>query len=443
MQSDLFPPAPPAPAARRPLWADRRARFGLWVGGLSAAIIGALWLLSRPGVAGASVPRAPAEPPLVKTGGAFTRGTALFTVLRAASLSRPEAQRVADELRRVVDPRTLNEQDRYEIARSTAGAFHSLTIARKLKRFTVEAAPTGLVARAQDAPIAVKERSASGALNGSLWVSMQSSGLPPRVIVEFSDIFAWSMDFLTEPRTGDRFALTWEERRDPEGALVDVSITSARYEGPVAGRHTSVLFRNEHYDPEGHSLRKAFLHAPLSFRRISSGFSNRRLHPVLRVWRAHHGIDYAAATGTPVVSVGDGVVTFKGWKTAYGNCVQIRHNGTYTTWYGHFSGFARGLRTGQHVRQGQVIGYVGSTGYATGPHLDFRITKNGSFVNFLKLKFPPEKGVPGELRSAFAMVRDRRLAELEKLWADTPAVAARPDEDIPPPSLDKPEKNPA
>ena len=170
----------------------------------------------------------------------------------------------------------------------------------------------------------------------------------------------------------------------------------------------------EYFDAEGASLRRAFLHAPLNFRRISSGFTNRRFHPILRIWRPHHGTDYAAATGTPAVAVGDGVVFARGYEGGLGNVVKVRHNGTYSTYYGHLSRFAKGVNVGTRVRQGQVIGYVGSTGLSTGPHLHFEMIKNGTSVNFLTLKVPSVGSVPAERKRAFDEKRDKVLAPLEK-----------------------------
>ncbi|MBK8576099.1 MAG: M23 family metallopeptidase [Elusimicrobia bacterium] len=235
------------------------------------------------------------------------------------------------------------------------------------------------------------------------------------VIVELADIFAWDIDFLTETRDGDRFALSWEEERTPDRRLVSVKILGAIYLGKFTGSHTALRFMDEYYDAEGASLRRAFLHAPLNFRRISSGFTKRRFHPILRTWRPHHGTDYAAATGTPAVTVGDGVVFYRGYKGGLGNVVKVRHNGTYSTYYGHLSRFAKGIGAGTRVKQGQVIGYVGSTGLSTGPHLHFEMIKNGTSVNFLSLKVPSVGSVPAGHKQAFDQQQKRVIPPLEKM----------------------------
>jgi murein DD-endopeptidase MepM/ murein hydrolase activator NlpD len=181
--------------------------------------------------------------------------------------------------------------------------------------------------------------------------------------------------------------------------------------------HYAFLFDNEeefadYFDEDGRSLRKQLLKAPLSYTRISSSFSHRRYHPVLHHFSPHLGIDYAAPTGTPVMSTGDGTVIKASRTRANGNYIKVRHNQNYITYYLHLSRFAKGIRGGAKVKQGQVIGYVGSTGYATGPHLDYRVKKNGRFVNPRRIKLPPAKPVSEENMARFLELRDRWLVEL-------------------------------
>jgi murein DD-endopeptidase MepM/ murein hydrolase activator NlpD len=168
-----------------------------------------------------------------------------------------------------------------------------------------------------------------------------------------------------------------------------------------AFRYTDADGRTSYFDERGQSMRKAFLKAPLSFTRISSGYSNRRFHPILKRWRPHHGIDYAAPTGTPIRTIGDGVVTAKAYDKAAGRYVKIRHPRGYETVYNHMSRFGKSIRTGKQVKQGEVIGYVGTTGYATGPHLDFRVKRHGSYVNPLNMKSPPTNPVPAQEMARF------------------------------------------
>ncbi|MBI4397448.1 MAG: M23 family metallopeptidase [Elusimicrobia bacterium] len=395
-----------------------RYKFGFLTGGASLVLVIFLWMSSRTNgdlIAQENL-LAPAIPPPVVAAGNFPRGATLHDMLKKASLSAQRAHEVSQALARILDPRSLRDSDRYELVLTSVGLFQRLTVVRELQKYVVEATEgPALTASKQEIPVQTREAAGSGRLTSSLWEAMRGQGLDPQVIMEFADIFAWNVDFLTELREGDRYSLVWEERTTPDGAVAGRRVTAALFDGHYSGRHTALLLDGEYYSPEGDSLRKAFLHAPLNFRRISSGFTRKRFHPILRYFRPHLGTDYAAPTGTPVVSVGDGVVIFKGWKKAYGNFVQVRHNGTYTTCYGHFSRFAKGLRSGSRVKQGQVIGYVGATGYATGPHLDFRVIQNGRFVNFLKLKFPSDKKVAASQKAAFDELKAKRLPQLERL----------------------------
>ncbi len=399
-------------------------RLGLWVIALFLVAIVSLWYFSRGREQGGTpsplsfTPASKNATRFVLTAGSFTRGTRLFNVLRGASLSPKQSQDVVQTLSKLLDPRTLNEGDHYEVRHSTSGEFGSLSVVRKLERFVVEAAPvpgSTLAARKEAIPLTRTEKKAAGTLSDSLWTSLRGQGLDAGVIVELADIFAWDIDFLTETRDGDRWAMSWEEDRTPGGRLVNVKISGAIYSGKNTGHHTATRFMDEYFDAEGASLRRAFLHAPLNFRRISSGFTNRRFHPILRTWRPHHGTDYAAATGTPAVTVGDGTVFYRAYQGGLGNVVKVRHNGTYSSYYGHLSRFAKGVTAGTRVKQGQVIGFVGSTGLSTGPHLHFEMIKNGTSVNFLSLKVPSVGSVPPGRKKAFEEKRDKILPLLEKL----------------------------
>jgi len=232
-------------------------------------------------------------------------------------------------------------------------------------------------------------------ITGSIEDNLVSAIDSDILALELSDIFAWDIDFTTDLRKGDTFSLAVEELwRD--GRLVRYgSILAAEFVNDKRP-YKAYLFRTgdteAYYDADGDELRRPLLKAPLSYRRISSGFSLRRFHPVLKRYRPHLGVDYSAALGTPVSSVGDGTVLFAGRKGPNGNLVMIKHPGGYTTYYGHLHRISKGIRKGARVKQGQVIGKVGKTGRATGPHLDYRIKRNGSFINPLKLKLP--KGAP-------------------------------------------------
>jgi len=234
---------------------------------------------------------------------------------------------------------------------------------------------------------------AEGNIETTLWEAMVAQGIPEELVARLTDIFECQVDFLTEPRKGDSYRLVWESYSGEHGFRTEGEILSAMYRGKESGMNLAIFFKGQHFDDSGKSLVRQFLRAPLSYRRISSYFTRRRFHPILRYFRPHLGIDYAAGRGTPVVSIGDGTVIYRGWKGGFGNYVSIRHDSMYVSNYGHLSRFGKGIRNGTRVSKGQVIGYVGSTGLSTGPHLDFRVYKYGSPINYLRLKFPPMKSV--------------------------------------------------
>ncbi|MFC1679141.1 peptidoglycan DD-metalloendopeptidase family protein [Elusimicrobiota bacterium] len=349
----------------------------------------------------------------------------LYIVLEDNGLAEPELSRISLALERIVDPKRLRKGDEYVLTLSTAGAFRSLMVGRGLKRYYVVA--TGrerrrLVSRIVDIPVRPVKQSAKGTIHGSLWESMISDGISPAIIVTFADIFAWSIDFLTEPRDGDKYALAWTEDRTPDGTVIGRRILAAAYKGKETGLKNAVFFEGGYYDKEGKSLHRFFLRAPLQYRRISSFFSKRRFHPILRIHRPHNGIDYAAPTGTPVSNVADGTVIFAGWKGGYGRYVGIRHRHDYETGYGHLSKIAKNIRPGRRVRQGQVIGYVGKTGLATGPHLDFSIKESGKYVNFLRLKFRSASALNGSRRASFLSSTKELVRDIEQLLEQAGAI---------------------
>ncbi len=257
-----------------------------------------------------------------------------------------------------------------------------------------------------------------GEIKTSLYESMIEHCNSGQLAVEIAEIFAWDIDFLTECQAGDTFKILVEKLyRGDFYRWGDV--LAAVYEGEMLSTHTAVLFEdpggsNNYYDSEGRCLKKAFLRAPLDYKYISSQYTESRFHPILRIYRPHRAIDYAAPTGTPVVSIGSGTVISKYYdQGGYGNYVEIKHPNGYVTGYGHLSKFAQGLQTGQRVEQGEIIGYVGATGLATGPHLDFSISKDVQRFNFLDLEMPPASSVNVDYKDDFDMVRDNYLSILK------------------------------
>lgn len=253
-----------------------------------------------------------------------------------------------------------------------------------------------------------------GSVNSTLYESVLKYGESPMLVYKFADIFAWEIDFTTETQNGDSFFIFFD-KVFCDSQLIDYSnIVLARYKGRV-GDFYSIYFSDptgydDYYNLKGESLRKALLKSPLRYSTISSYFSKKRYHPILKVWRPHHGLDYAAPVGTPVSSIGDGVITFKGWRGGYGNLVEIRHKNNFKSRYGHLSRFAKGISQGKHVKMGELIGYVGSTGLSTGPHLHFELHKDGVAINPLTVKLPRAPSVKKEYLKEFERVRDSLLA---------------------------------
>ena len=245
--------------------------------------------------------------------------------------------------------------------------------------------------RASAKEVEYQRKYADVEISSSLWNDMTSSGASPLLILKLSDIYAWTVDFFGL-QDGDRFRMLYGQSLC-EGDVIAVDTVYYAVFSRDGHDVPAIMFDqgdggNLYWGAQGESLKKAFLKAPLQFTRISSGFSYARKHPVTGKIRPHTAIDYAAPTGTPVMSIGDGTVLSVGWAGGGGNTVKIRHNSSYVTSYMHLSRYARGLKVGQHVHQGQVIGYVGATGTATGPHLDFRVYKDGTAINPLKMESP-------------------------------------------------------
>lgn len=264
-------------------------------------------------------------------------------------------------------------------------------------------------------PIETLVKSASGVITSSLWNTLEAQALDYNLALTLSEIYAWSIDFYGLQK-GDKFRVIYEENFVYGKSIGIGRIFAAQF---VHNKEDFYAFRftqnNEeaYFDDKGKSLKKAFLKAPLKFNRISSQFSNARFHPVLKIYRPHHGVDYAAPTGTPVMSIADGTVIGKGYQAAGGgNFVKIKHNAVYTTSYMHLSKFGEGISTGVRVRQGQIIGYVGTTGLSSGPHLDFRVFFNGSPINPLTVKSPPTEPITEKNMPDYTVHRDSMMTKL-------------------------------
>ena len=335
---------------------------------------------------------------------------------------------VARQTRDVFDVRDIRSGKPYRVYRDDEGIAQYLVYRPDDVRYVVYNVQHPERSRIGERPIAVRWKAVSGTITRSLYESLSDHEAPIALALQLSEVFAWQVDFF-RLQPGDRYRIIYEERRVDgkrigPGAIIaatmhhrDTTYTGFRFDegnGP------------EYFDAEGNSLQRQLLKAPLRFSRISSGFSHRRLHPVLKTYRPHLGTDYAAPRGTPVRSVGDGRVEFAAYKGGNGNYVKVRHNGVYTTGYLHLSRIADGVRPGASVRQGDVIGFVGSTGLSTGPHLDYRVWKHGSPVNPVTIESPPTRPVSPAVR----MDHERHVAamrsDLTALTRPPMAVATDP-----------------
>jgi len=269
----------------------------------------------------------------------------------------------------------------------------------------------------------------AGTIDNSLFVAAQQAKLPENITMELAGIFGWDIDFALDIRHGDQFALLYEVlyldgERVGTGNILAAEFTN---NGKIyqAVRYTDQQGRTDYYSPDGHSMRKTFLRSPVAFSRISSRFSTGRKHPILNRIRAHKGVDYAAARGTPIKATGNGKIVLRGKKGGYGKTVVIKHGSNYSTLYAHLNSYTRGLRTGSRVQQGQIIGYVGSTGLATGPHLHYEFRVNGVHRNPLTVKLPDAAPLPGKYRQDFKLATENLLAQLELAKTQTVALQDR------------------
>jgi murein DD-endopeptidase MepM/ murein hydrolase activator NlpD len=269
--------------------------------------------------------------------------------------------------------------------------------------------------------VVILEKNIVGEIESNLSETIENLGISHELTNKFVDIFGWQVDF-QRLQKGDKFKLIYEEAQ-VEGVSVGIKEINAIYFEHSGSPYYAFPFDQgegtDYFDDEGKSLRKALLKYPIEFTRISSRYTMNRFHPVQKRWKAHLGTDFAAPTGTPIRSVGDGIIEEARYKSNNGNYVKVRHNGTYTTQYLHMSRIAEGVRAGTRVRQGQTIGYVGSTGLATGPHLCYRFWKNGVQVDALRVELPPSQPVKKDQMEAFDKVRQELTKKLDSIQLST------------------------
>ncbi len=295
------------------------------------------------------------------------------------------------------------------------------TMSKLLGTFGITPATVDRLDRASKAIFPLRRTKKSAVINSSLWGAIMEQNLPYALAAEMEDVYQWTIDFFGIQK-GDSFTVIYDERFIDDTVSVGIGrIWGARFTQNGKDYYAIPFHQGgkvRYWEADGRSLRKQLLKAPLKYTRISSRFSYARKHPIYKVYRPHTGVDYAAPKGTPVRAVADGTVIFKGWGGGGGNTLKIKHAGNLQTGYLHLSRYAKGIATGKRVVQGQLIGYVGSTGASTGPHLDFRIWKNGKPIDPLKIPQEPAEPIAKAHRAEFDFVRDRIMAELNGDVAD-------------------------
>lgn len=362
----------------------------------------------------------------------------LYNVLRELNVSPVTIQNIVDTARPLYNLSRIQPGTRFSLSFSEDGTSLQSIRFRFSPTHKIEVLHTDDQWVANKIPVTIDVQNVSfqGLVTSSLWASAEASQMDPTLIAELAEIFAWQVDFAREVRPRDRWRLTVEQQLVQGQPIGWGAILAAEYENS-GQTYSAILFEAEdvrgYFAPDGSSLRRMFLKSPIPYARISSRFQKQRFHPILKVSRPHLGVDYAAPQGTPVRAVGDGLVTFANRRGDAGNMIQLRHNSTYSTAYKHLSGFARGVRSGTKVSQGQVIGYVGSTGLSTAPHLHFEFFVNGRYVDPLGYKFPSADPIPPEHVIAFQETV-QTITPLLPEWATEPhdsssvaATASSPD----------------
>jgi murein DD-endopeptidase MepM/ murein hydrolase activator NlpD len=383
----------------------------------------------------ATSPPAEPEPVINQRHLTVRRGDTLMHVLRRAGAKHDEAHTAISALKTIFDPRKLRAGQKMTAAfrrglepdydADKSDALVSVVIALDVEQ-SVSATLTNDGFQAQEITQTLEPSFVRGTdrINESLFVSARRAGVPARVIMDLIRMFSWDVDFQREIRRGDRFEILFESFKDEDGLVVKNG--DILYASLVLSGENLQLYRFgsegdavDYYDAKGQSARKALMKTPIDGARLSSRFGKRR-HPILGYTMMHRGLDFAAPRGTPIMAAGDGVVERAGRYGAYGKYVRIRHNSTYKTAYAHLKGYAKGIRSGKRVRQGQIIGYVGTTGRSTGPHLHYEVHRNGEKLNPLKLKLPTGKKLKGTDLVSFL----EEKAKIEVALRETPASSS-------------------
>lgn len=359
------------------------------------------------------------------------RNQTFSDLVRPHGISPQQVHRIATDeaLRDVFDVRRIRAGRTLHVYHDSTGTAQLLVYEQDQINYVTLDLRDGVVATEGARDVETRQRAVHGTIERSPYEALQEAGASPHLAVQLANVLAWQVDFYRIQR-GDRFTIVYEEDYIDDEPVRLGRILATRFEH--AGReHTALYYAHsegtDYFNEDGESMRKAFLRAPLEYSRISSRYSRNRVHPVHGRTVPHLGTDYAAPTGTPIRATGAGTVVAAGYTRGNGNYVKIRHNSTYTTQYLHMSGFASGISRGTRVEQGEVIGYVGQTGLATGPHLCYRFWKNGQQVDPFRLEFPSGDPVPDADRQGFEQQKTRLMAALNRAarQEQIPALAGR------------------
>jgi len=347
-------------------------------------------------------------------------GESIYLSLRRHRIPNGQIHELVTALKPVFNLKRSHPGDTYCLACEPSGTIRRFEYHPNMEEVVVAERKAGrLVAVKEKIPLDRDVQNLSAEITSSLYEALVERGERPELVYAFSDVFGWDIDFSVDPRRGDRVALIFEAYRKDDEFVKYGRILGAAYRSRKkiykAVFYEDATGHSDYYTPDGKSVRKMFLKSPLHYRRISSRFSYHRFHPVLRRYLPHLGVDYAAPRGTPVQATADGVVIFCARKGPNGKMVQIKHGRRYITYYLHLSRYGRGIRKGAHVKQGQIIGYVGSTGRSTGPHLDYRFKRDGRFFDPLKVNVPAAAPVKSAYKRDFERKRDELLKRLDPL----------------------------
>jgi murein DD-endopeptidase MepM/ murein hydrolase activator NlpD len=350
----------------------------------------------------------------------FTYGDSLYKVLEKENISVDNIYKIINLLSSEVAVKKIKSNQAYEIETTTSGVFNAFCYyPTPIEKYRIY---ISTITQNYDLEIKKEELKTEilllqGEIKSSLYEAiLKNKNGKADIAVEMTEIFAWQIDFFTDTQVGDKFELLFENLYTDSGYSKLGKILLAKY---IAKDYEYSAFYYDYgtdsgyYDENGKAMKRAFLKSPLNYKRISSYFSGSRLHPILKYRRPHLGIDYAARAGTPVVSIGDGKVILAGWVGGYGKMLKIRHSNNYESWYAHLNRFA--VSAGSKIKQGQLIGFVGQTGMATGPHLDFRVKQNGKFINYLTLKIPSAFALKKEYMPDFNTKKTHYLNLISKL----------------------------